>query len=31
MAGFNRIGVGKTYIHADNDNSLAQNVIWHYY
>lgn len=30
-AGFKRIGIGKTYIHADNDPDLAQNVIWHYY
>lgn len=30
-AGFTRIGVGKTYIHADIDNSLTQRVVWHYY
>ena len=29
--GFNRIGIGKTYIHADCDSSLTQNVVWHYY
>lgn len=29
--GFNRIGIGKTYIHADIDKSLPQNVVWHYY
>lgn len=29
--GFKRIGIGKTYIHADIDTSLAQNVVWHYY
>lgn len=30
-AGFNRIGVGKTFIHADIDSSKPQNVIWDYY
>ena len=30
-AGFNRIGIGQNYIHADNDYSLTPNVIWHYY
>lgn len=30
-AGFTRIGIGKTYVHADNDPGLSQNVIWHYY
>lgn len=30
-AGFNRIGIGKTYIHADNDYTKTPNVIWHYY
>lgn len=29
--GFRRIGVGKTYIHLDDDPTKAQNVIWHYY
>lgn len=29
--GITRIGVGKSYIHLDNDGSLSQNVIWHYY
>lgn len=29
--GFRRIGIGKTYIHADNSPSLTQNVMWHYY
>lgn len=29
--GFTRIGIGKTFIHADDDPSLPQNVIWHYY
>lgn len=31
QVGFTRIGVGKTYIHADIDKSLAQRVVWHYY
>jgi len=26
-----RIGVGKNFIHFDNDNSLPQNVMWDYY
>lgn len=30
-AGFTRIGIGETYIHADDDATKAQNVIWHYY
>lgn len=29
--GITRIGIGKNYIHLDNDDSLPQNVIWHYY
>ena len=29
--GFRRIGIGKTYIHVDDDETQAQNVIWHYY
>ena len=29
--GVPRIGVGKTYIHLDNDPTLPQGVIWHYY
>ena len=29
--GFRRIGVGKNYIHLDDDPSRAQNVIWDYY
>jgi zinc D-Ala-D-Ala carboxypeptidase len=29
-AGFNRIGIAKTYIHADCDPSLPPNVIWTY-
>ena len=31
VAGFNRIGIANTYIHADNDTSKTQQVIWHYY
>ncbi len=30
-AGFKRIGIGKTYVHADDDESKTQGVIWHYY
>lgn len=30
-AGFNRIGIGKTFVHADNDPSLPQGVMFHYY
>ena len=30
IAGFNRIGVGKTFIHADIDELLPQDVIWMY-
>ena len=30
-AGFSRIGIGSTYIHADNDFDKSQRVIWHYY
>lgn len=29
--GFTRIGIGKTYIHADIDTQKTQEVIWHYY
>lgn len=29
--GISRIGIGKTYIHIDNDPSLTQDIIWHYY
>jgi len=28
--GFTRIGIGKTFIHADNDTSKSQNVYWVY-
>lgn len=30
-AGFNRIGIGNTFVHLDCDTSLPQNVVWHYY
>lgn len=30
-AGFTRIGIGKTFVHADNDETKPQGVIWHYY
>lgn len=29
--GFTRIGIGKTYVHADLDTAKTQRVIWHYY
>ena len=29
--GFNRIGVGRTFVHADADPSLPANVMWDYY
>jgi len=29
--GFKRIGVGKDFIHADNDPDLPANVMWDYY
>ena len=28
--GFNRIGIGNTFIHLDNDPTKPQNVIWTY-
>lgn len=28
--GFNRIGIGSTFVHVDADESKAQNVIWTY-
>lgn len=31
LCGVRRIGIGKTFIHLDNDPSLPQNVIWDYY
>ena len=30
-AGFVRIGVGKSYIHVDNDESKPEGVMWDYY
>jgi len=30
-AGFTRIGIGKNFIHVDNDPDKVQNLIWHYY
>lgn len=29
-AGFNRIGIAKTFIHVDNDSEKPANVIWSY-
>lgn len=29
--GFTRVGIGKTYVHVDDDATKPQNVIWHYY
>ena len=29
--GFRRIGIGKNFIHLDCDDSLPQQVMWHYY
>lgn len=29
--GIKRIGIGRTFIHLDMDDSLPQNVIWNYY
>lgn len=29
--GITRIGIGKSFVHLDNDASLTQGVIWHYY
>lgn len=30
LAGFRRIGIGRTFVHVDNDQSLPQDVIWLY-
>ena len=30
-AGFNRIGIGRTFIHVDNDPHKPEEVMWHYY
>jgi len=29
--GFNRFGIGKNFIHVDNDPSIVSDVIWTYY
>lgn len=29
--GIKRIGIGRTFIHIDNDDTLPQGVIWNYY
>ena len=29
--GFKRIGIGKTFIHADTSETKSQEVLWHYY
>ncbi len=29
--GITRIGIGRTFVHLDNDTTLPQGVIWHYY
>ena len=29
--GFNRIGIGKNFIHLDIDTEKSQEVVWHYY
>ena len=29
--GFNRVGIGKSFIHLDNDSGKAQGVAWDYY
>ena len=29
--GITRIGIGRTFVHIDNDKSLAQGVMWDYY
>lgn len=31
QVGFRRIGIGKTYVHVDDDPKQMQEVIWHYY
>jgi uncharacterized protein YcbK (DUF882 family) len=31
LAGFNRIGIGKNFVHVDNDETKPHNVIWTYY
>jgi len=29
--GFNRIGIGKNFIHLDTDKNKSQELVWHYY
>lgn len=29
--GIRRIGIGNTFVHLDNDKTLPQGVLWHYY
>ena len=29
--GVRRIGIGRTFVHVDNDETKPQGVIWHYY
>jgi len=31
QVGFNRIGIGRTFVHVDNDPSKVKGVLWHYY
>ena len=31
LAGFTRIGIGKNYVHVDDDPAKPEQVIWHYY
>ena len=31
QVGFRRIGIGKNYIHVDNDTTKPQGLMWHYY
>jgi len=31
FVGFNRIGIGKNFIHVDIDKDKTQNIIWDYY
>jgi uncharacterized protein YcbK (DUF882 family) len=31
IVGFNRIGIGKNFIHLDTDESKSQEIVWHYY
>lgn len=31
QVGFRRFGIGKNYVHVDDDPAQVQDVIWHYY